>query len=81
MGFERLAPQPAANLEVTSKEEFLCKQEGCSKPATGYVTMKLKGPSHNEQPAFQVRVPIRIPMCDEHRAVVGSESQADQRTP
>ena len=73
MGFERLAPQPAANLEVTSGEDLLCKQEACSKPATGYVTVNLNGPSNDEQPAFQLRVPIRIPMCDEHRTVVGSE--------
>lgn len=73
MGFERLAPLPAANLEVTSSEEVLCKQKGCSKPATGYVTVKLNGPSNDEQPAFQLSVPIRIPMCDEHRGVDGGE--------
>jgi hypothetical protein len=81
MGFERLAPQPASNLEVTSGEELLCKQKGCSKPATGYVTVKLEGPSNDEQHAFQLRVPIRIPKCDEHRAVVGSEMRAHPSTP
>lgn len=79
MGFDRLAPQPAANQEVTSGEEVLCKQKGCSKPATGYVTVKLEGPSNDEQPAFQPRVPIRIPMCDEHQ---GAEPPSENaRTP
>jgi hypothetical protein len=73
MGFQRQAPQPAANSEATSGEELLCKQEGCSKPATGFVTVDLKGPRNDPQPAFQLRVPIRIPMCDEHRVADGSE--------
>ena len=81
MGFERLAPQPAANLEVTSGEELLCTEKGCSKPATGYVTVRLEGPSNDEQPAFQLRVPIRIPKCDAHCAVVGSEIRAPPSTP
>lgn len=81
MGFQRQAPQPAANLEVTSAEDLLCKQKGCSKPATGYVIVNLEGPSNDKQSDFQLRVPIRIPKCDEHREVVGGEMQADPSAP
>ena len=73
MGFQRQVPQPSAN-EATSGEGVLCKQEGCSKPATGYVTVDLSGPRNDERPTFQVRVPIRIPMCDEHCAADGGEN-------
>jgi hypothetical protein len=75
MGFAQQAPRPAANREVTSDEGVLCKQQGCSKPATGCVTVNLKGPTNDKRPALQLGVPIRIPMCDEHRASDGSEMQ------
>jgi hypothetical protein len=81
MGFERLAPQPAANLEVTSGEGLLCKQKGCSKPATGYITVNLERPSSDEKAAFQLRVPIRVPMCDEHRGAVEGKRDAHPSTP
>jgi hypothetical protein len=74
MGFERLAPQPSANLEVTSGQDLLCKQKGCTEPATGYVTMTFEGPNNDEK--FQLRVPIRVPMCDEHRGAVEGERDA-----
>jgi hypothetical protein len=76
MGFERLAPQPKAHHELTSGEEVLCGQKGCSKPATGCVTFNLEGPGSGDKTVLQLSVPIRVPMCDEHRGIVASESTA-----
>ena len=80
MGFERLAPRRAADVEVTSGEGLLCKQKGCSKPATGYVTLNFEAPSINETAVFQLRVPIRVPMCDEHRGAEEAKRDAHPST-
>jgi hypothetical protein len=76
MGFERLVPQPAAHHEVTSGDDVLCGQKGCSKPATGYVTFNVEGPGSGEATGLQLTVPIRLPMCDEHRGMVAGETTA-----
>jgi hypothetical protein len=76
MGFERLVPQPAPLHEVTSGDGVLCGQKGCSKPATGHVSFEVEGPDSGEKTGLQLRVPIRLPMCDEHRGMVTGETIA-----
>jgi hypothetical protein len=76
MGFERLMPQPAAHHEVTSPDDVICGTKGCSKPATGYVTFNVETPDSGEKTGLQLRVPIRLPVCDEHRGIVAGETTA-----